>query len=237
MICDLPKHEQDSLKEATVDDAVVVVGGRREVGYGGCDGGSNWRLYLLWKEFDVVSLFFCNNKLESHISYGQAQESLENVLIDLYKKGGRTEEQVELLKLQLWMIYQEEAFNGKPAKIARSHGRKFQVTVEKETSRMLLKPCIGNTSDRARCKQGLFKYIQNQSLLKVDESDDEPLDTKQISSLNLFQQDFDVEGLLIICGKSLDGDEDNDGDYMNAVSHGHSKASSIFKSKKSKASL
>jgi hypothetical protein len=70
MICDLPKHEQDSLKEATVDDAVVVVGGRREVGYGGCDGGSNWRLYLLWKEFDVVSLFFCNNKLESHISYG-----------------------------------------------------------------------------------------------------------------------------------------------------------------------
>jgi len=44
-----------------------------------------------------------------------------------------------------------------------------------------------------------FKYIQNQSLLKVDESDDEPLDTKQISSLNLFQQDFDVEGLLIIC--------------------------------------
>jgi hypothetical protein len=85
----------------------------------------------------------------------QAQESLENVLIDLYKKGGRTEEQVELLKLQLWMIYQEEAFNGKPAKIARSHGRKFQVTVEKETSRMLLKPCIGNSSDRARCKQGL----------------------------------------------------------------------------------
>ena len=42
---------------------------------------------------------------------------------------------------------------------------------------------------------------------------------------------------LLIGGKSLDGDEDNDGDYMNAVSHGHSKASSIFKSKKSKASL
>jgi len=55
------------------------------------------------------------------------------------QKGGRTEEQVELLKLQLWMIYQEEAFNGKPAKIARSHGRKFQVTVEKETSRMLVR--------------------------------------------------------------------------------------------------
>ncbi|KAJ0245083.1 Protein SULFUR DEFICIENCY-INDUCED 2 [Hirschfeldia incana] len=67
----------------------------------------------------------------------QAQESLDNVLIDLYKKCGRIEEQVELLKQKLWMIYQGEAFNGKPTKTARSHGKKFQVTVEKETSRIL----------------------------------------------------------------------------------------------------
>ncbi|PON72899.1 N-terminal acetyltransferase A, auxiliary subunit [Trema orientale] len=67
----------------------------------------------------------------------QAQESLDNVLIDLYKKCGRVEEQIELLKQKLRMIYQGEAFNGKPTKTARSHGRKFQVTIKQETSRIL----------------------------------------------------------------------------------------------------
>ncbi|KAF3665623.1 Protein SULFUR DEFICIENCY-INDUCED 1 [Capsicum annuum] len=67
----------------------------------------------------------------------QAQESLDNVLIDLYKKCGKLDEQIELLKQKLQMIYQGEAFNGKPTKTARSHGRKFQVTIKQETSRIL----------------------------------------------------------------------------------------------------
>ncbi|KAM1216619.1 hypothetical protein ACFX2J_012881 [Malus domestica] len=67
----------------------------------------------------------------------QAQESLDNVLIDLYKKCGRVEEQIELLKQKLRMIFQGEAFNGKHTKTARSHGRKFQVTIKQETSRIL----------------------------------------------------------------------------------------------------
>ncbi|KAJ0810552.1 putative tetratricopeptide-like helical domain superfamily [Helianthus annuus] len=67
----------------------------------------------------------------------QAQESLDNVLIDLYKKCGKIEEQIELLKQKLRMIYQGETFNGKPTKTARSHGRKFQVTIKQETSRIL----------------------------------------------------------------------------------------------------
>ncbi|KAK4856144.1 hypothetical protein QYF36_014577 [Acer negundo] len=67
----------------------------------------------------------------------QAQESLDNVLIDLYKKCGKIEDQIELLKQKLRMIYQGEAFNGKPTKTARSHGKKFQVTVKQETSRIL----------------------------------------------------------------------------------------------------
>ncbi|KAK3016428.1 hypothetical protein RJ639_006261 [Escallonia herrerae] len=67
----------------------------------------------------------------------QAQESLDNVLIDLYKKCGKLEEQIEMLKQKLLMIYQGEAFNGKPTKTARSHGRKFQVTIKQETSRIL----------------------------------------------------------------------------------------------------
>ncbi|XP_043720454.1 protein SULFUR DEFICIENCY-INDUCED 1-like [Telopea speciosissima] len=67
----------------------------------------------------------------------QAQESLDNVLIDLYKKCGRIDEQIELLKQKLRLIYQGEAFNGKPTKTARSHGKKFQVSIKQETSRIL----------------------------------------------------------------------------------------------------
>lgn len=67
----------------------------------------------------------------------QAQESLDNVLIDLYKKCGRVEEQIDLLKQKLRMINEGEAFNGKPTKTARSRGKKFQVTIKQETSRIL----------------------------------------------------------------------------------------------------
>ncbi|KAM7485475.1 hypothetical protein LguiA_001484 [Lonicera macranthoides] len=67
----------------------------------------------------------------------QAQESLDNLLIDLYKKCGKLDEQIEMLKQKLQMIYQGEVFNGKPTKTARSHGRKFQVTIKQETSRIL----------------------------------------------------------------------------------------------------
>ncbi|CAA7398910.1 unnamed protein product [Spirodela intermedia] len=72
-----------------------------------------------------------------HLCSKQAQESLDNVLIDLYKKCGRTEEQIELLKHKLKMIYMGEAFNGRTTKTARSHGKKFQVSIKQETSRIL----------------------------------------------------------------------------------------------------
>lgn len=67
----------------------------------------------------------------------QAQDSLDNVLIDLYKKCGRIDEQIVMIKRKLRLIYQGEAFNGKPTKTARSHGKKFQVSVKQETSRLL----------------------------------------------------------------------------------------------------
>ncbi|KAL8029244.1 hypothetical protein ABFX02_14G214200 [Erythranthe guttata] len=66
-----------------------------------------------------------------------AQESLDNVLIDLYKKCGKVDEQIVLLKHKLKLIYLGEAFNGKPTKTARSHGKKFQVSISQETSRIL----------------------------------------------------------------------------------------------------
>ncbi|XP_031278271.1 protein SULFUR DEFICIENCY-INDUCED 1-like [Pistacia vera] len=67
----------------------------------------------------------------------QAQDSLDNVLIDLYKKCGKIDEQIEMIKRKLRLIYQGEVFHGKPTKTARSHGKKFQVSVKQETSRLL----------------------------------------------------------------------------------------------------
>lgn len=54
------------------------------------------------------------------------------------QKCGRLDEQIELLKRKLRMIYQGEVFNGKATKTARSHGKKFQVSVKQETSRILV---------------------------------------------------------------------------------------------------
>ncbi|KAK1347087.1 Protein SULFUR DEFICIENCY-INDUCED 1 [Heracleum sosnowskyi] len=66
-----------------------------------------------------------------------SQESIDNILIDLYKKCGRIDEQIVLLKQKLRLIYRGEAFNGRPTKTARSHGKKFQVSIRQETSRLL----------------------------------------------------------------------------------------------------
>ncbi|KAE8693477.1 Protein POLLENLESS 3-LIKE 2 [Hibiscus syriacus] len=67
----------------------------------------------------------------------QAQESLDNILLDLYKRCGRLDDQIALLKNKLYLIQQGLAFNGKRTKTARSQGKKFQVSVEQEATRFL----------------------------------------------------------------------------------------------------
>ncbi|EFJ35689.1 hypothetical protein SELMODRAFT_405259 [Selaginella moellendorffii] len=67
----------------------------------------------------------------------QAQEALDNVLLDLYKRCGRLDDQIALLKRKLHLIHEGLAFNGKRTKTARSQGRKFQVSIEQEASRLL----------------------------------------------------------------------------------------------------
>lgn len=66
-----------------------------------------------------------------------AQESLDNVLLDLYKRCGRLDDQIALLKHKLHLIHQGLAFNGRRTKTARSQGKKFQVSVEQEATRLL----------------------------------------------------------------------------------------------------
>ncbi|OAY80837.1 Protein SULFUR DEFICIENCY-INDUCED 2 [Ananas comosus] len=72
-----------------------------------------------------------------HLCSKQAQESLDNLLIDLYKKCGMAREEIELLKQKLRKIFIGEAFNGKVTKKARCHGKKVQVSIQQETSRLL----------------------------------------------------------------------------------------------------
>eukprot|EP01018_Ginkgo_biloba_P031140 Gb_23420 [translate_table: standard] len=67
----------------------------------------------------------------------QAQESLDNVLLDLYKRCGRLDDQIALLKHKLNLIHQGLAFNGRRTKTARSQGKKFQVSIEQEATRLL----------------------------------------------------------------------------------------------------
>lgn len=117
----------------------------------------------------------------------QAQESLDNILLDLYKvrrarpsspptrrlpfvhvcvrlmplrdgteskcvlcccpdaqRCGRLDDQISLLKHKLQLIHQGHAFNGKRTKTARSQGRKFQVTLEQEATRLLVSARISH---------------------------------------------------------------------------------------------
>ncbi|KAJ4975715.1 hypothetical protein NE237_000821 [Protea cynaroides] len=72
-----------------------------------------------------------------HLCPLQTQESLDNILIDLYKRCGRFEEQIQLLQHKLKLVEEGSAFGGKRTKIARSQGRKLHVTIDQERSRLL----------------------------------------------------------------------------------------------------
>ncbi|KAJ8549192.1 hypothetical protein K7X08_032899 [Anisodus acutangulus] len=68
----------------------------------------------------------------------QAQEALDNILLDLYKRCGRLDDQTNLLRHKLYLIQHGLAFNGKRTKTARSQGKKFQVSLEQEATRLLV---------------------------------------------------------------------------------------------------
>ncbi|KAK4376003.1 hypothetical protein RND71_006680 [Anisodus tanguticus] len=72
-----------------------------------------------------------------HLCPSESQESIDNILIELYKRSGRIEEQIEILELKLKNVEEGIAFGGKKTKIARSQGKKVQITIEKEYSRLL----------------------------------------------------------------------------------------------------
>eukprot|EP00899_Mesostigma_viride_P020050 jgi/Mesvir1/28046/Mv04649-RA.1 len=67
----------------------------------------------------------------------QAQESLDNVLLDLYKRCGRLDDQIELLRHKITQLENGSAFHHKKTKVARSQGKKLQVSALQEHTRLL----------------------------------------------------------------------------------------------------
>ncbi|CAA0282891.1 unnamed protein product [Arabidopsis thaliana] len=124
------------------------------------------------------------------------------------------------------MIYQEEAFNGKPAKIARSHGRNFRSRSRRKPlgyCRVSETQVIEPDANKACKKLPNIKCIV-EVLLKWLEG----------MKKNLFKAKSQV-GIIFEAKKEdiLDKDEDegNDGYYMDVELHGHSKDSSIFRTR------
>ncbi|EMS61123.1 hypothetical protein TRIUR3_09752 [Triticum urartu] len=67
----------------------------------------------------------------------EAQESLDNILLDLYKKCGRTKEQIEMLTVKLRMIDEDLASGRWKTKLSKSHGRVFYLSLRDEKARLL----------------------------------------------------------------------------------------------------
>lgn len=60
------------------------------------------------------------------------------MIVILFQRCGRLDDQIALLKHKLYLIHQGLAFNGKRTKTARSQGKKFQVSVQQEATRLLV---------------------------------------------------------------------------------------------------
>ncbi|CAD6266521.1 unnamed protein product [Miscanthus lutarioriparius] len=67
----------------------------------------------------------------------EAQESLDNILLDLYKKCGRTDEQIEMLTIKLRIVDEELASGRWKTKLSKSHGRVVYLSLRDEKARLL----------------------------------------------------------------------------------------------------
>ncbi|KAK6125922.1 hypothetical protein DH2020_040340 [Rehmannia glutinosa] len=67
----------------------------------------------------------------------QQNRAEEAMKLSSHCRCGRLDDQIALLRHKLFLIQQGMAFNGKRTKTARSQGKKFQVSVEQEATRLL----------------------------------------------------------------------------------------------------
>ncbi|KAM1045327.1 hypothetical protein ACFX2A_037167 [Malus domestica] len=144
-----------------------------------------------------------------HLCPHDSQESLNNVLVELYKRSGRIEEEIEMLQSKLKHIDEGVAFCGRRTKTARSQGRKVQITVEQERARILgnlawayllkgdyktaeeyylkalsLEPDKNKQCNLAICLMHMNRFTEAKSLLQVvrDSSGNKPMDESYAKS-------------------------------------------------------
>ncbi|XP_027338252.1 protein POLLENLESS 3-like [Abrus precatorius] len=72
-----------------------------------------------------------------HLCPSDSQESLDNILVELFKRSGRVDEEISMLHHKLKQIEDGVTFVGRTTKQARSQGKKIQITAEQEISRIL----------------------------------------------------------------------------------------------------
>ncbi|KAL8108489.1 hypothetical protein AgCh_024800 [Apium graveolens] len=89
-----------------------------------------------------------------HLCPSESQESLDNILLELYKRCGRTDELIQIIQAKLKQIEKGSAFGGKRVKAGRSQGKKKDITIEQEYARLL-----GNLA-WAYLQQGRYKSAE-----------------------------------------------------------------------------
>ncbi|KAK8468814.1 hypothetical protein PHAVU_006G127000 [Phaseolus vulgaris] len=72
-----------------------------------------------------------------HLCPSDSQDSLDNILVELFKRSGRVDEEISMLHHKLKLIEDGITFVGRTTKQARSQGKKIQITAEQEISRIL----------------------------------------------------------------------------------------------------
>ncbi|KFK31645.1 hypothetical protein AALP_AA6G140200 [Arabis alpina] len=67
----------------------------------------------------------------------ESQDSIDNLLLELYKKSGRIQEEAELLEHKLKNLEQGTSLGGRITIAKRSHGKQTNMTIEQEKARIL----------------------------------------------------------------------------------------------------
>ncbi|KAF8101348.1 hypothetical protein N665_0206s0028 [Sinapis alba] len=67
----------------------------------------------------------------------EAQDSIDNLLLELYKKSGRIQEEAELLEHKLKVLEQGMGFGGRIVRAKRVQGKHVTMTMEQEKARVL----------------------------------------------------------------------------------------------------
>ncbi|CAN6805107.1 unnamed protein product [Brassica oleracea] len=67
----------------------------------------------------------------------ESQDSIDNLLLELYKKSGRIQEEAELLEHKLKTLENDTQYRGRITIAKRSHGKQINLTIEQEKARIL----------------------------------------------------------------------------------------------------